>query len=83
MLPLRTSLTQYGAVLPVLVVSVLEPPVVVRRWKETPLPGVTTIMACFAFELTLSRIITPALAHGSVFSTLTTRATISALPLKG
>ena len=32
----------------------LEPPVLVRCWNETPLPGVTTIIACFEPALKVS-----------------------------
>ena len=65
--PLRTTLTQYGATTLTPEVFMVPPPVVSRRWKATPLPGVRTIMAWVELAARLSRIMTPALAQGLVF----------------
>src|SRR4030042_3126129 len=73
---LRSTFTQYGAVIAAVVVSRLVRPVPGRRWKETPEPGVTHAKACAELGLSVSRIITPAFAQAFVFSTLTTFATI-------
>jgi hypothetical protein len=43
------------------------PPVEVRRWNANPLPGVMSIRACLELAASVSRIITPPLAQGSVF----------------
>ena len=76
-------MTQYGAATSAPAVWKLPPPLTRRRWKATPRSGVTTIIACRELFATLSRIMTPALAHGSVFWTETTRATIVASPATG
>src|SRR5690348_2388547 len=73
-LPLRTIRTHSGAVpLPPLV-FVDAPPVVVRRWKARPLPGVTNMDACIALAESDARIITPAFVQAFVLLTLATRA---------
>ena len=66
-LPARTIFTQYGATGPRTVVESERAPVESRRWKEMPLPGVRTVVACVEPAARLSRIITPALAHTLVF----------------
>ena len=48
-----------------------------------PLPGVKTVMAWVEFAASVSRIMTPPLAQGSVFSIVATRATIVPSPLSG
>src|SRR4030042_2906808 len=77
----RSIFTQYGAVIPAVVSSALAPPVSGRRWKDTPEAGVTTIIACFESPLSVSRIITPALAQAFVLLTLWTLATIEPVPV--
>ena len=81
--PLRVSLTQYGAVTGAPSVLVLAAPVESRRWKARPLPGVRNIDACVEPVASVSRIMTPDLAHGSEFWMLATRATIVPSPLSG
>src|SRR4030042_332049 len=76
----RSIFTQYGAVIEPVVVSRLVWPVPGRRWKETPEPGVTTIIACAEAGPSVSRITTPAFAQAFVFSTLWTFATIEPAP---
>ena len=83
MFPLRTSLTQYGRDDRRAGVDVETPPVARRRWNVRPLPGVRNIDACVEPVASVSRIMTPALAHGSVFWMLATRATIVPSPLSG
>ena len=61
----------------------VRPPVDVRRWNATPLPVVTTTMACREPAVSVSRIMTPALAHGFVFCRVATRAMISPSPVSG
>ena len=78
-LPVRTTLTQEGATTPAPVVDVEIPPVATRRWNVAPWPGVTNIDACVEPVASVSRIMTPALAHGFVFWMLATRATIVAV----
>ena len=79
--PLRTSLTQQGAVKLPLFELPLPPPVELRYWNAAPLPGVITIIACSAPAVRSLRIITPAFAQPPVFAWLTTRATIVPLPV--
>ena len=74
--PVRTRRTQYGAITFGPVVLAVAPSVTVRRTNADPLPGVMAMSACFDPAARLSRNITPAFAHGSVFSTAATRATI-------
>ena len=81
--PARVSFTQYGATGPVIGVDVETPPVARRRWKATPLPGVTKIEACVDPAPRVSRIMTPDLAQGSVFCWVATRATIVPSPFNG
>jgi hypothetical protein len=64
-------------------VWLLRPPVAVRRWNATPLPEVTTIMACREPAVSVSRIMTPAFAHAFVFCRVATRAMISPSPVRG
>src|SRR5262249_41701189 len=52
-----------------------------RHCITVPLPGVTITMTCVAFAFSESRNITPAFAHGDVWSTLLTRAVIVTSPL--
>src|SRR5262245_66426737 len=66
-LPLRTSRTQTGAPDAPPAVCELTPPVATRRWKARPLPGVSAMNACLEPAASVSRIMTPALAHGFVF----------------
>jgi hypothetical protein len=54
--------------------------VTIRRWKARPLPGVRTIIAWVELAARVSRIITPPLAHGSVFWSVATRAINVASP---
>jgi hypothetical protein len=81
--PERTSFTQYGATTLTPEVLKVTPPVVTRLWKATPFSGVRTIMACVDEGSSVSRIITPPLAHGFVSCSVTTRATIVPSPLRG
>src|SRR5437868_5577961 len=82
--PDRTSLTQYGAAAVAVPPARLLGPLAVPRYcMLTPLPGVTATIAWRAPAARLSRIITPALAHWSVFSTDATRATICPSPTSG
>src|SRR5262249_6175771 len=74
--PLRTSLTQTGAPDAAPTVCLLAPRVATRGRKARPLRGVSAMKACLEPAASVSRIITPALAHGSVFCTAVTRATI-------
>ena len=74
--PVRTSLTQYGVAAPVTLVAVVVPPVEVRRWKEAVPVGLTSIMASVELAARDSRIMTPAFAQVFVFCTLATRAMI-------
>src|SRR5688572_26790501 len=80
-LPTRCTRTQYGAAIPAVVVATVVPAVAVLRWNETPLAAETRQNACAEFAASDSRIITPAFAHTSVFSTTVTRATIVQSPL--
>ena len=61
---------------------VLEPPVVGRSWKTTPLLGVTGTNALVEPAVSVSRNITPALAQPLVLVWLTTRAVIEPSPVK-
>src|SRR5262245_55556348 len=79
-LPLRTTRTQSGAI-PLLNVCELVPPVLVRRRNSTPLDALTIIIACLDPAVKLSRIMTPAFAHGLLFPTSITLALISQGPL--
>src|SRR5215212_6986912 len=79
-LPVRTMRTQRGAVTPGRPVDCELAPVVVRRWKAKPFVAERIIIACGEPALRLSRIMTPALAHGFVGSTAVTRARISQSP---
>ena len=79
-LPLRVSDSHWGAVTPAMAVSVDVPPVVVRRWKMTPLPGVTKILACIALAAVPSRSIKPAFAQTWVLVWLVTFAEIVPFP---
>ena len=80
-LPTRVSRTQYGATTCGPAVRLLPPPAEMRRWKEVPLPGVITIIACREFAVSDCRIMTPALAESFVFCTPLTRARISPSPV--
>src|ERR1017187_995931 len=82
-LPLRTSLTQQGALRPVVLLLVVVPPVLERVCQVTPLLGVTAIKAFAALAFRLSRIMTPALDQGSMFCTAATRAMMVQFPLTG
>ncbi|MBA7700956.1 hypothetical protein ES703_109682 [subsurface metagenome] len=57
------------------------PPAVLRYWNLTPFSGVTSSATLRESGSSVSRIITPALAHGSVLSTLSTFAIIAAAPV--
>jgi hypothetical protein len=81
--PTRVRRTQYGAVTAGPVVFDVVPPVATRRWNALPLPGVTRTKACVEFGASVSRIITPALAHELVFWRLATWARISPSPVSG
>jgi hypothetical protein len=72
--------TQYGAVRPTCFVELLDAPELVRRWNVMPLAGVTNMAAYAELFIIVSRIITPALDHGSVFCTLVTLAMTSQSP---
>src|SRR5215471_926655 len=78
--PIRTRRTQYGAVTAGPVVLELDPLVLVRLWNAAPLPEEINAKPWRDPGVSVSRIITPALAHGSVFCTLTTRARTSPSP---
>ena len=82
-LPVRFRRTQYGAPAAGPDVLTLVAPVVARAWNTAPLPGVTATNALVAPAPSVSRIITPALVHALVLVSLTTRAVIVPLPLKG
>src|SRR5882724_9000504 len=82
-LPLRTSLTQYGAAFPATTASEVPPPVELRHWNETPLTGVTNMLDSLLLAAKVSRIMTPALVQLFVFCSLTTRATIWPSPVMG
>ena len=73
-MPTRVSRSQTGAVIPVTWAKPQPPPVLLRHWKLTPLPGVTTTSAKTALAAALSRNISPALAQALVLLTLVTRA---------
>src|SRR5262245_15503589 len=81
-LPARTTRTHLGAGPAPPAVFVLIPPVAVRRWKARPFADERSMKACLEFAAKLSRNITPALAHGSVFPMVATRALISPFPLR-
>jgi hypothetical protein len=81
--PARVIFTQYGATTSTPEVVEVLPPVVTRRWKTMPLPGVSAVIACFELVPRVSRIMTPPLAHGLVFWMLDTRPTIVPSPLNG
>src|SRR5262245_17148393 len=80
-LPARLMRTHSGAVAAPPLVLVFQPLVTVRRWNAAPLPGVSTIMACVDVGVRVSRIITPAFAHGLVLLTDPTCAISSPSPL--
>ena len=82
MLPLRTSFTQYGATTARPSVFVVTPSAARRRWNVRPLPGVMAMNAFLEPSVRFSRIMTPALAQGSVFSWLATFAMIVPSPLR-
>ena len=77
----RSSLTQWGAAIPVWFVVKLVPSAAVRPSEATPFSGVTQAKACFEPASSVSRIITPAFAHAFVFRTLLIRATIEPAPV--
>ena len=88
LLPLRSTLTQYGAAIAGAgLSSLVEAPLAVkRRWKLAPLPalvppGVMGMKAWVEPVSTLWRIITPALAQTLVLTMLSTRATIEPSPV--
>jgi hypothetical protein len=78
--PLRWSRTHRGGA-PLAAVFVVEPFVDVRRWNAAPLPGEISAKAWREPAASDSRIITPALTHGSTFWMLATRATIVPSPV--
>ena len=82
-LPDFTRRTQYGAVLDGPAAEVLLPLVDVLRWKDIPLPGVTTVMAWIDPAVSDWRTITPAFAQLLVFVSEATRAMISTSPDTG
>jgi hypothetical protein len=61
--PVRTSCTHRGTTTPATWLIAVEPPVRVRRWNITPLPGVINTAAFMDPAAVLSRIITPDLAQ--------------------
>lgn len=67
--------------MPAFLVELLFDPEVVRRWNVIPLPGVTNMEAYAELFIIVSRIITPALDHASVFCTLVTLAMNSQSPV--
>src|SRR5688572_13162809 len=71
--PFLAMRTHAGAV-PTTLVCALVPPALARYCIDTPLPGVTTVIACCAFASSVSRTMTPALAHACVLVMLRTRA---------
>ena len=81
--PWRARRTQYGPSISGTVVSWDSAPAARRRWKLAPSYGVTAIIAWAESSVSVSRIITPALAHSWVSWTLTTRAMISPSPVIG
>ena len=64
---MRTRRTHTGAVTPGIVTELGSVPAVLRHSKLTPWPDVASMSAKTAPGSALSRTMTPALAHGSVF----------------
>jgi hypothetical protein len=56
---------------------------VVRRWKASPLAGVTSIEAWREVDSSVSRIITPAFVQAWTYCTLTTWLTMVPSPVMG
>ena len=82
--PARTSLTQYGAVPVIVAPDVVACPELKLRYTNCkPLACDNEMKTFLAFPPVFSRIITPTLAHGSVFSNETTCATIWPSPTSG
>src|SRR5688572_12270778 len=82
--PLRISLSQTGAVTPVVAGGPLVVPLVaLRPWMTMPLLGVMLMVTCLEPAARVSRNITPALAPACVFCTPATRAMIVPLPVQG
>jgi hypothetical protein len=80
-LPTRSSLTQYGAVAAVPALLELWPPVMVRRWKASPLPAETSMKPCADPGCSVSRIITPAFTQAAVPCSPETRASMRPSPV--
>src|SRR5947208_8895059 len=76
-LPDRVTRIHRGAVAAGPAVLDDEPPVDVRRWKAVAPPAESTMLACFEPAVSVSRIMTPALAQVLVLSIEATRALIS------
>ena len=80
---LLVILTQYGAVRPLAVARLVEPPVLLREVNTIPPPGVTQTPASIAPAADDSRIITPAFAFAPVFGMDVTRIVLEQFPLVG
>ena len=82
--PLRTSLTQYGAVGPAALLLDVAPPVAERYCHVTPLVGVRPMNASAEFAFSVERIITPAFDQALMWSSSdATRAMMVQLPVTG
>src|SRR4051812_13653085 len=80
--PARTIRSHAGAVPAPPLMLADAPPVVVRYWSASPLPGDTIIAACCEPASGAERITPPAFAHGPVSAPAAPRATISPPPLR-
>ena len=78
--PFRTIFSHTGALVRLDTVCVVSASFAIRRWNIVPLLAVTSAEKCFAPVVSSSRIMTPAFAHWSVRSRLSTRATTSPSP---
>ncbi len=81
--PLRVSFRKKGATPAAPGVLIDSPPADVRRWKASPLPGLTNMAACAAPGSSACRIITPALVQALTFWTVVTCVTIEPSPVSG
>src|SRR4051794_35864420 len=79
--PARVSFTKYGAVPAGPLVLVETSAVLTRRWKASPLPGLTSINAWREPGSSDSRIITPAFVQFATKSSVATFVTIVPSPV--